>query len=472
MKRDEYDVIIIGAGIGGLVCGCYLAKEGKKVLIVEKNSRVGGYCKTFKSSGYMFDAFVHSLGNLSFNGEFSEVLNDLGIKKNLCISRSDPSDIIISPNNEIKFWNDTGKLIGELSSNFSKEEKNIRFFFNELVYVSKMDSVVKYHNKSFERILNDTFNDAHLKKILSLIILGNLGTPPNLINAFTAIKHYRQFVVDGGYFLDNGMQALPDALMKRFENFGGKVLLSGLVKRICLHKKIACGVKLNDSREFKSSIVVSGCDARHTFLDLVGEEFLSHSIKNKMYRYSPSLSLFILCLGISNHCLTMFPDRVNVWLMLDYNYSDMHCSHINHTNEEIKWIMIRANHSDNTVTIYCNAPFVDVKFWKQKKRIFEKKILTILEEKYPILARNIQAGFSFSPIDLNRWTLNSEGAAYGWASTLRQFMDLDFMRDGIIENLFLCGHWSTIAQGVSGVAVVGRRAGKLIINGFNKRTVK
>ena len=41
---SKYDVIIIGAGIGGLVCGCYLAKAGMKVLIVEKNAKPGGYC--------------------------------------------------------------------------------------------------------------------------------------------------------------------------------------------------------------------------------------------------------------------------------------------------------------------------------------------------------------------------------------------------------------------------------------------
>jgi len=39
LKKDEYDVVIIGAGIGGLVRGCYLAKAGMKVLIVEKNHK-------------------------------------------------------------------------------------------------------------------------------------------------------------------------------------------------------------------------------------------------------------------------------------------------------------------------------------------------------------------------------------------------------------------------------------------------
>lgn len=50
-EKYDYDVIIIGAGISGLICGCYLAKAGLKVLIVEKNANPGGYCVSFKEKG-------------------------------------------------------------------------------------------------------------------------------------------------------------------------------------------------------------------------------------------------------------------------------------------------------------------------------------------------------------------------------------------------------------------------------------
>ena len=49
---NKYDVIIIGAGIGGLTCGCYLAKAGLKVLIIEQHNKPGGYCTSFERKGY------------------------------------------------------------------------------------------------------------------------------------------------------------------------------------------------------------------------------------------------------------------------------------------------------------------------------------------------------------------------------------------------------------------------------------
>ena len=77
--KDKYDVIIVGAGIGGLVCGCYLARSGVKSLIIEQNSQVGGYCTSFKRKKFIFDACVHSFGSGRKNGQVGMLIDDLGL---------------------------------------------------------------------------------------------------------------------------------------------------------------------------------------------------------------------------------------------------------------------------------------------------------------------------------------------------------------------------------------------------------
>ena len=57
--RDSYDAIVIGAGIGGLICANLLAREGLRVLLVEQHYIVGGYCSTFRRQGFTFDAATH-----------------------------------------------------------------------------------------------------------------------------------------------------------------------------------------------------------------------------------------------------------------------------------------------------------------------------------------------------------------------------------------------------------------------------
>src|SRR2546425_5832862 len=86
-----YDAVIIGAGIGGLICANLLAREGLRVLLTEQHYMVGGYCSTFRRKGYTFDAATHFyplLGNpATITGK---LLLDLGITNGWV--RMDPVD--------------------------------------------------------------------------------------------------------------------------------------------------------------------------------------------------------------------------------------------------------------------------------------------------------------------------------------------------------------------------------------------
>ena len=82
-KNNEYDVIIVGAGVGGLTCGCFLARAGKKVLIIEKNNRVGGYCSSFKQDEFTFDLGPRSVSHCKEGSYIRGVLKDLNLDLNL-----------------------------------------------------------------------------------------------------------------------------------------------------------------------------------------------------------------------------------------------------------------------------------------------------------------------------------------------------------------------------------------------------
>ena len=57
--NTNVDVIIVGSGISGLCCGAMLSMEGKKVLILEKHFKLGGYTHTFKRKGFEWDVGIH-----------------------------------------------------------------------------------------------------------------------------------------------------------------------------------------------------------------------------------------------------------------------------------------------------------------------------------------------------------------------------------------------------------------------------
>ena len=82
--QDSYDVIIIGAGMGGLTCGAWLAHKGMKVLIVEQNVQVGGLCSSYKRNGFNFTPAASIItGTTKKDGIFSRLIKQLGIEKEI-----------------------------------------------------------------------------------------------------------------------------------------------------------------------------------------------------------------------------------------------------------------------------------------------------------------------------------------------------------------------------------------------------
>ncbi len=223
MKKDEYDVIIIGAGIGGLVCGCYLAKAGKKVLIVEKNDHVGGCCTSFERNGYKFDACVHSIGSCRKNGFVGEILRELSIEEDMKIKRYSPSDLIVAKDCEVFFGDGQYHVQKQLSKAFKCESANVGRFVDFINGLTFIDLLKKYRGLSFKIVLDEFFESERIKAILSLPILGNAGLPPSIIDASMAIILLREFIFDGGYYHAGSFQEFSNSIYKKAKEFGFKL---------------------------------------------------------------------------------------------------------------------------------------------------------------------------------------------------------------------------------------------------------
>src|SRR4030042_2441183 len=288
MEKYDYDAIVIGAGISGLVCGCYLTKAGMKTLIVEKNAKPGGYCTSFTRGGFQFDACVHSLGSLREGGNIRTILRELDVEERLEIKSHDPSDIIITPDFKIHFWNDLNKTTLEFMNNFPKEAEKIKQFFD---YINKCEgmSLLPLKNVTFQTLLNKYFEDDKLKAILSLPLLGNAGLPAKQISAITGALIYKEFMFDGGYYPNGSIQAFPNILIQRFKEFGGDVYSPSLIKKIKVKNKKVAGVEIEKKGIVSAKYVVSNADATQTFLTLIREEFLSKDMISKLKSLEPSL---------------------------------------------------------------------------------------------------------------------------------------------------------------------------------------
>lgn len=452
-NNDTYDAVIIGAGISGLVCGCYLAKAGMKVLICEQHNKPGGYFTSFKRKGFLFDAAAHSFGNYRVGGHVRKIFSEIGVDNIVNIKRFDPSDIVITPDFRMTFSNDIKATIANLATFFPEEKDNINNYFHFLTSSNQYD-FMKLKGKTFSYLLHSFFKDERLINSLAFPVFGNGGLPPSLMHAFSGAKIFSEFIIDGGYYPEGGIQALPNALDDIIKQNNGKTLYGRLVNKILLKNNSVIGVRLDNKKTIFSKYVISACDMTQTFKTLLGQKLISKQITKTLKNFIPSLSTFIIYIGINKTFRDLPARGVNIWYLPHYDLDEIY-NQILKCNFKKAGFLLRVSPDLKTILAFVNAPFRTNLFWKNNKKKIAENFITRVENIIPNLRQHISYFDAATPSTLYRYTHNYRGAAFGWAKIPSQTFDPIFSRTTIINGLYLTGHWTSIAFGMPGTCYSG-----------------
>lgn len=459
-----YDAIIIGAGIGGLVCGCYLAKAGMKVLICEQHNKPGGYCTSFRRGPFIFDAAAHSFGSFRNGGTLNNIFKDLGISECIKIIRFDPSDVIITNEFKVGFYNDINMTIKSFSHVFPKEEENIKSFFSFIKNFSNVDTI-KYRQKTFKELLEKFFTDKKLINVISIPVFGNSGLPPSQLHAFTGSRILMEFLIDGGYYPVGGMQTIPDVLVSYFIKNGGEIIFNSLVTNIICENGKVSGIKLANGSLLSTNCVIAACDITNVFKNMI-DSVPNERFVTKISNMIPSISTFILYLGLNYNKVEYPHIGTNVWYTEDYDIDSIYLHMKNCDFKKINSFMFRISHDKKTLLAFSLASFQNKHFWKENKQRFAEHLISLLGKMIPGIKQHIVYIESATPQTLWRYTLNRDGANYGWAPTVTQLFDPNFKIKTFVDGLYITGHWTAQTHGIPGVAYLGYNTAQLILKKF------
>ena len=456
-----YDAIIIGAGMSGLTCGCYLAKAGMKVLIVEQHSKVGGYCTSFMRNGFTFDAAAHSLGGFKY-GNLGKIFHDVGLFRKVTLKKCEPSNTIITPDHRISFWDDIEKTIEDCQSAFPGESQNITRFFHDMFdRNSTLSASIK--SATFKELLKKYFKDQKLMSMLSYPLFGNSGLPPSLLSAFIGIKIFREFLLDGGYYTQNCIQNIPDALADIFKEFGGQLYLSSRVKKIKTKNESVIGINLEQGDFLQTKYVICNCDSRQTFMQLLGSKAVDNDFLKSVRHMMQTLSVFTVYLGVDEP-YSALPEETNLWMLHRYDLEDIYISAIKGKINKIDNYLLHVSPKRETITALMVAPYKTQNYWlKNKERVRESFIKTIERDFDPDLSNHIRYKDAATPSTLYRYTSNYRGAAFGWACTPSQIAMINFRKPAFLKGLYMTGHWTTNGLGIPGVVYIGHDTARMIL---------
>ena len=462
LAGGQYDAVIIGAGIGGLVCGCYLAKAGMKVLIAEQHSRPGGYCTSFRRQGFTFDAGPHCFGSYREGGVTRKIARELGIEDRLNVVRPDPTDILITPGYEVPFRRDLDSTIGEFRTRFPAEKKTAGFF--HALLDTDPASFSRMRSLSFRELLDRYFDNEDLKLILSYPLLGIAGLPSSRVSAFVGAKLFSEFLLDGGYYPVGGMQVLSDSLAQLFSEHGGDLLLSGLVTGISVNDRAVTGIEIKDRGFIQSKYVISDCDAKQTFLRLINRDCVDPEFIHRLEGMTVSLSNFIAYLGLDS-TFSSSQKPGTTYSVLCHN--DLQRAYQAASAGDITGYggyMFRVSHDSSVMIVIIPTACRDRQYWQENKySLLESVINAVEEHSVPGLKRHIVFREAATPHTLQRYTLNDSGSSFGWAGLSSQFGVPGLRKPPFVRNLYLTGHWSTLGSGISGTAYVGSDTARMIL---------
>ncbi|MBU4175070.1 MAG: NAD(P)/FAD-dependent oxidoreductase [Actinobacteria bacterium] len=318
---EQYDVVVVGAGIGGLVSGALLAGEGLKVLVVERGKRPGGYVTAYERKGYRFQV-PHLVAGCGPDGDITRVANHLGLKVEF--ARVDPYQRCIYPDHDIQVRCDVEAFKNTLKDNFQTQTENINQFFKAVSSVQKgldirmmrrpmgAGSMLKYPvypllhprffrymvgRSTFQDMLDRFFTDEKLKAVLSTSWYW-MGTPPWEISPLGMIGMMGAFR-GGAYFPVGGYDELSNGFTAALIENGGELLLDHEVTSVNAEHGRVSEVEMHPRAIVKTTVVISDCDTRRTFFRLVNRENLTEAFLKKLEKRQLSTSGLVVHLGMA-----------------------------------------------------------------------------------------------------------------------------------------------------------------------------
>jgi len=342
--KGKYDVAIIGSGLGGLSAAVLLAKAGKRVIVLERHFRPGGFTHVFKRKKYEWDVGVHYVG---------QVNNDKSLMKRLF-------DIVT--NNQLQ-WDDMGEIydqavIGGKVFNFRKGEGNFKGdlkarFPNDHQaiddYFALVNEALKYggmylgertmpplmsktfgyflrrkYNVYCKKTTYDTLKELTNNEDLIAVLCtqcGNYGLPPkqsSLAMHLTIAGHY----IDGASYPRGGASEIFKTMSKNIVDNGGEIYVNAAVESIQIKKGKVSALKMEDGSFVEAEKYISNAGLFNTFNHLLNDSPKIRNQKSKVNDIGSSTSHICLYAGFKESDEVIGFPKYNQWLYKSINASE------------------------------------------------------------------------------------------------------------------------------------------------------
>lgn len=500
-KPDKkYDHIIIGSGISGAGLAALLAKEGKRVLVLERHYTPGGFTHVFKRPGYEWDVGVHYIGQVHQERSFvRRIFNYITDSRLQWAEMSENYDRMIFGDKSYDFYKGKAQFKAKLKEQFpdEKDHKSIDAYIQLVVEASKTSRALfarraipkwidqlagsymtrksrRYYSQTTLEVLNSITDNQELIGVVTGQF-GDYGMTPgtsSFIMHAMLVYHY----LNGGAYPIGGSAEIYNTIEPTIEAAGGEVYVNAEVDEILVENGRAKGVRMMDGEEIRADVVTSSTGIHNTYLQLLRNQKVSNAKLNGIRDLKPSIAHLCLYIGLNKSSEELQLPKTNFWVYPGYDHDENFKKYLaDPENEELPVVYMSfpsAKDPDfenrypgkSTIEMITLGDYAYFKKWedeKWKKRgqdyedlkeRISQRLLSKLYEQLPQLKGNVDYYELSTPVSTRHFVNYQQGEIYGLEHSPARFDSNQLRVKSPIKNFYLTGQ-DIVSCGVAGALI-------------------
>jgi prolycopene isomerase len=478
----DFDDIIIGSGLGGLTCGAFLAKSGRRVCVLEQHHKIGGYAHGFSRKGYTFESGIHCVP-ISQHGIVKRVLSMLGSPDSIETIALPSMYAVRTQDDQFSVPALEGPLVEALTSRFPHEQNAIAVMLSEMrefydilerpLFDSESGQLEKdrtfisqFYNQSYQTFIEARISDPLLRHYLYAMWPYG-GTSPDAAPVLYYTIMFIVHVLEGAHYVKGGFGSIASVLAGIITNAGGVIKTGTKATSLTCEGDRVRAVTTESGETIEADRFISNISPYHLHFDLLDEEYQSRRWQRRLSQLNPAVSSVSVYCGMKPGFEALLPDHITfTFAHQDHAkiYADILANEVRPMDH---LLLLRSAGSLHAPTVTLMQFFQQTysKNWHEDKQQIAQAMLLEAEKLYPGFTSYLELFEVGSPDTFERYTANTNGSLYGFENTKRVYGEAKLPIETHLKNLFQTGHWGRPGGGVQNVMVNGYSAFKLMTGG-------